>query len=418
MFNFAKLNKPKNQEQPIAASQVFLARQPIFDHLGRVFAYELLYRSGNVDFARIDDAMQATSRLITNTFLNIGLQTISNGKPVFINLPREFITQEVELTLDPGTVVLEVLEDIRADAKALAGLQQLTKRGYTIALDDFVLTDTNREFVPFASYIKVDVLNLSAEELRRQTGVLQQYNVPLLAEKVETEECYRLCQELGYRYFQGYFFSRPAIIEGKELSSNQLALLNILAKLQNPDCQVDELERIVGSDVGLSFKLLKIINSSYYNVGKTVDSIQQALILLGFNTLKKWVTLITLSSSEAKTSELMVNALLRAKHCENIAEGMKMKPDAAFTVGMFSLLDAIMDQPLPVLLEQLPLGADIKRALLQNEGDHGELLQAVANYEHGNWDSINPRFLQNDLMKGAYQKAVEWCDNVRVDLGV
>lgn len=416
MFGLAK--KPKIVEAPPPTAQVYLARQPIFDAQRKVHAYELLYRSGATNAARFDDANKATSQLIANTFLSIGVDSISNGRPVFINLPRRFITGEIPLPLDPKIVVLEVLEDISADPKALAGVKDLVKQGFTIALDDFVESDANRDFIPHASYIKVDVLTLSAEQLREQTLSLQKHGIPLLAEKVETEACFQLCSELGYRYFQGYFFSKPTLMEGRELSANQLALLNVLAKLQNPNCQVEELEQIVGNDLGLSYKLLKIINSSFYNVGKTVESIQHALILLGLNTLKKWVTLITLSSSKGKTSELLVMALLRARHCENLAEKLKMKSDAAFTVGMFSLLDAIMDQPLPLLVDQLPLTDEVKAALLAGQGELGALLKAVSEFQLGNWQVIDARFTEGAVIQKSYEQALQWCDKVKDDLGV
>jgi c-di-GMP phosphodiesterase len=407
---------PEKIEQ--SSTDIYLARQPIFDSNRQVHAYELLYRSGKVGGANVFDADKATSTVIANAFLNIGIEEISNGKPVFINLPRKFITGEIPLELDPELVVLEVLEDISADKLALKGIQELVKRGYTVALDDFILGPNNEAFLPFASYIKVDVLGISDEELRRQTEQLLPSGIPLLAEKVEDEARFQLCAELGYQYFQGYFFSKPTLVEGKELSSNQLALLNILAKLQNPDCQVEDLERIVATDVGLSFKLLKIINSSYYNVGKTVESIQQALILMGLSSLRKWVTLITLSSTQTKASELMVMALLRAKHCENLAGKFKVKGDAAFTVGMFSLLDAIMDQPLSVLVKQLPLSPEVKEALLSGTGELGALLLAVAHYEHGNFDCIEARFMRNSLINDCYKDALKWCDAIRADLGV
>lgn len=414
MFSLAK--KVKVDPVVEATTQIYLARQPIFDLDRDVFAYELLYRSGKMGMANGFDADKATSTVIANTFLNIGIEGISNGKPVFINLPRSFITGELPLELDPAMVVLELLEDISADTQALHGLQQLAKRGYHIALDDFVLGPHNADFVPYAKFIKVDVLNLSDDELRRQTIQLLPSGVPLLAEKVEDEVRFQLCKTLGYSYFQGYFFSKPLLIEGRELSSNQMTMMNILAKLQNPQCKVDDLEKIVASDIGLSFKLLRIINSSYYGIGRTVDSIQQALILLGFNTLKKWVTLITLASTAARSSELMVLALLRARHCKNLAERTGSNVDSAFTVGMFSLLDAILDQPLPTLVNELPLTPEVKAALLAGEGELGELLSAVICYERGEFDRISPEYTCDSLIAECYTEAMIWCDSMRNEI--
>jgi len=417
VFGLAKKLKSETLPDEVV-SRVYLARQPIFDDNNNIFAYELLYRSGNTNAARFDDANKATSELITNTFLSVGFDTISGGNKVFINLPRKFITGELPMPLDPDIVVLEILEDVSADPQVLAGVEFLIKQGFSIALDDFVETADNEAFLKYANFIKVDVLCVSDSELRAQVKGLKRFGVPLLAEKVETQERYQLCKQLGFRYFQGYFFSKPLIMEGRELSANQVSMLNILAKLQNPSCQVEELEKIIGHDIGLSYKLLKIINSSFYNIGKTVESIQHALILLGLNSLKKWVTLITLSSSKGKTSELLVLALLRARHCEGMAEKLKMKSEAAFTVGMFSLLDAIMDQPLPLLLSQLPLSNEVKLALLEGKGELGELLAAVTKYEVGDWECINIRYKHNDAIQLSYEQALLWCQQVKEDLGV
>ncbi len=415
MLGLAKnINTQKVPEEILA--KVYLARQPIFDDKKDIFAYELLYRSSNVNSAQFEDASKATSELITNTFLSLGFDTISNGKKVFINLPRKFVTGELPMPLDPAIVVLEVLEDVVADKQAVAGVEALTKQGFSMALDDFVEHEDSQAFIPYASYIKVDVLNISETDLCKQAERLYSFGVPLLAEKVETYARYELCKELGFRYFQGYFFSKPVLMAGKVLSPNQVSMLNVLAKLQNPECQVEDLEHIIGNDLGLSFKLLKIINSSFYNIGKTVESVHHALILLGLNALKKWVTLITLSSVKGKTSELLVLALLRARHCECLAEKLKLKPEAAFTVGMFSLLDAIMDQPLPLLLAQLPLSIEVKAALLEGRGELGELLKAVTDYEVGNWELIHNRFVHKDAIQLTYEQALEWSKKVKDDL--
>ena len=415
MFSVARKNLQFPQHE---AATVFLARQPILDRNLEVFAYELLYRSGDQNSASFQDAAVATSKLIANTFMSIGFDNIAQGKPVFINLPRQFITGEIPLPLPSEGVVLEILEDISADKAALQGVEDLAKRGYTLALDDFVETESNRAFIPHASYIKVDVLPLSDDELISQTQKLKRYKLPLLAEKVETIERFQLCKDLGYEYFQGYFFSKPHIIEGKALGANQSTVLNILTRLQDPECSVEELERVVGSDVGLSYKLLKIINSSYYSLGKTVGSIQQALILLGLNLLKKWVMLISLFSVPGKSSELVVSALLRARHCELLAEKMRLRPDAAFTVGMFSLLDALMDRRLPDLLDNLPFSDEVKAALLHGEGELGGLLRNVIAFQQGRWDQLEARYTQDDSLQRTYEKALIWCGHVKADLAI
>jgi EAL and modified HD-GYP domain-containing signal transduction protein len=400
----------------VASNQVFLARQPIFDSALEVVAYELLYRHAGSGPAVIDDATFATTKVITNSFLELGIENISYGKKVFINLPRPFITGEMPMVLDPDMVVLEILEDVFADEAAMQGVNNLVARGYTIALDDFVQTEANQEFIPLASIIKIDILNLTEAALRQQVASFSSFRGQLLAEKVETQEQFHLCKSLGFDLFQGYFFCKPKILEAKQLPASQIAMLTIIAKLQDADCEIHDIEKIFINDIGLSYKLFRIINSCGYSIGKKIESIHHALVLLGLNTLKKWVMLITLSGSDTQPRELINAALIRAKTCGNVAVKLGYKSDSAFTIGMFSLLDAIMSQPLELLVENLPLMAEVKTALLRREGELGELLCAVIKYETDDWDSIDDKFLNEGQLLIAYQDAVVWCGKITEEL--
>lgn len=413
------LNKKILIEKPTScnSNRVFLARQPIFDTALEVVAYELLFRSSDSGPAVFNDATFATTKLITNTFLEVGIENIIDGKrKVFINLPRQFITGEMPMVLDPEIVVLEILEDVFADQAAMKGLKELVARGYTIALDDFVQSDANQEFIPLASIIKIDILGMTEEALRAQVASFSMFSGKLLAEKVETQEQFHLCKLLGFDLFQGYFFCKPKILEAKQLPASQIAILTIVAKLQDPDCELQDIEKIFINDVGLSYKLFRIINSSGYSVGKKIDSIQHALVLLGLNALKKWVMLITLSGSDTQPQELINAALMRARTCENLAMTLGYKSDIAFTIGMFSLLDAIMSQPLDQLVENLPLSAEVKSALLKREGKMGELLTAVIDYDRGDWVDIDREFVDGSIMLNAYQEALVWCAKITDEL--
>ena len=266
-------------------STIYLARQPIFDIAMEVHAYEILFRNSEKNAAFISDGNKATSTLITNTFVEMGLDEIADNRLAFINMTRDFLVGKLPLPVEPGKVVLEILEDISADEESIAGTKKLAQQGYTLALDDFVMSDANRELIPFASIIKVDIRPFDVEGLRRQVEKLKPYRVTLLAEKVETREEYALCQQLGFTLFQGYFFSKPTMFSGRQVPASHLAVLEILAKLQSPDCNLKELEAAISYDVGISYKLLRIINSSYYNLNKKVESIQHALVILGLKTL-------------------------------------------------------------------------------------------------------------------------------------
>jgi EAL and modified HD-GYP domain-containing signal transduction protein len=398
------------------ANQVFLARQPIFDTDLKVVAYELLYRNAGIGPAVIDDATFATAKLITNSFLEVGIENISNGKKVFINLPRPYITGEMPMVVNPDLVVLEILEDVFADPEAMEGVKKLVARGYTIALDDFVQSDANRDFIPMASIIKIDILNMTDDALRQQVASFSMFKGQLLAEKVETQEQYHLCKNLGFELFQGYFFCMPKILESRQLPASEMAMLTVISKLQDPNCEIHDIERIFINDIGLSYRLLRIVNSSRYNTGRKIESIQHALVLLGLNALKNWITLITLTGSDTQPQELINAALIRAKTCEHIAGKMGYRPEIAFTIGMFSLLDAIMSQSLEHLLENLPFVSEVKLALLKREGNLGELLVAVTRYETGDWDSIEKKFLNEGDMLNGYREAIAWCGKISDEL--
>ena len=222
---------------------------------------------------------------------------------------------------------------------------------------------------------------------------------------------FQQCLDLGVDYFQGYFFCKPNVIEGKRTPANRLALLNLLTKLSSPDVGTTELEKLIAQDVTLSFRLLRYINSSQYSVGNTVDSIKHAIMLLGLNTVRSLCYLIVISTVEDKPFELFITALIRAHMCECLAAVFddKAQQPAYFTVGLLSVIDAIMDQPMDKVLEQLPLREDIRLALLQQEGKMGKALHYAVSYEHGEWDEINPSDVSSDQIRAIYLRAIAWC---------
>jgi EAL and modified HD-GYP domain-containing signal transduction protein len=397
---------------PGKENSIFVARQPIFDCDGQVFGYELLYRSNNTQSATFTDGSTATAELVINSFVEFGIDHITNGKHAFINLTREYITGDIPIPFDPRLIVLEILEDIPADEAILAGVRKLTDRGFTLALDDFLLGDHNQALIPHAKIIKIDIMGMSLDEISAEVERLRDFNVKLLAEKVETRDEFEHCMALGFDYFQGYFFSKPTIIEGKQLQANQLSLLEIIAKLQAPDCEISELEEIIRHDVGISFKLLKIINSSYYSLSKKVESVQHALILLGKDALKNWITLICFSMVENKPDELIALSLVTGKMCEELADTEGVNRASAFTVGLFSMLDVLMDTALEELLDSLPLSSDIKDALLKREGKLGQLLRAVEGYEKGDWSAMENLQTHDEDLNSIYLKAVETADRL------
>ncbi len=404
------MNLPADQ---LSTDEIFVGRQAIFDLKMDTYAYELLFRDGDASAANVTDGNRATSQVINNAFLVIGLEQVVQHHYAFINLTREFLLGEIPFPLPPGKVVLEVLEDVAVDSELVASLKDFKNKGYKIALDDFILSDKNSVLVPFADIIKVDLMALTQKELIEQVKLLKQYNVKLLAEKVETKQEYELCKQLGFEYFQGYYFCKPDIVAGKQLPPNRLALLEMISTLQNSDCSFEELEVIISKDVAISYKLLRIINSSFYSLAKPVASIQKALVVLGLQALRNWVTVIGLSQIDDKPKELINSSLVRAKMCELLAVELAYDKSSAFTVGLFSMLDVLMDQPLQDLLDKLPLANEVSEALIGYNGNLGKLLAMVVTYENNNWEELEKiASVPVSTLRQAYLNSIEWSSEI------
>jgi EAL and modified HD-GYP domain-containing signal transduction protein len=397
---------------------VFVGRQPIYDRQLDVFAYELLFRSGEVNQAGVLDGDQATSQVILNTFMEIGLETIVGTKQAFINLTRDFILRDYSDVFPAGRVVMEVLEDVAVDAQLIEAVRGLSTQGYTIALDDFIYHESLHELVAVADIIKVDIMALDRAALQEHVTLLRDYDVKLLAEKVETQDDFKYCKDLGFDFFQGYFFCKPEIIKGQRVPANRLVILQLLAKLQDPEADFQELESIIGRDVSLSYKLLRVINSAFYSLPRKIESLRQALLMLGTKFIASWVSIFILAGIDDKPHELMITAIVRAKMCELLALALRQRnKEAFFTVGLFSALDALMDSPMQEVLASLPLSDEITAALLAHEGLLGDALRCVLAYERGEWDQVTCLDLDRVAITDAYLGAITWAAEADDQLG-
>ena len=388
---------------------IFVGRQPIFDRESNLYAYELLFRDGSQNSAGVLDGDQATSQVIINVFLEIGLERIVGPHRAFINFTRRFFVERESLPLPVDRVVLEVLEDVPPDAEVLAGLRAYVRDGYLVALDDFVFDESLRPLIELAHIIKIDLMALSRGELEEHVRLLRAYDVKLLAEKVETEEEFEYCKQLGFDYFQGYFLSRPNIVQGTQLPPNRLGLLQLLAKLQDPATEVSDLEEIISHDVTLSYKLLRYLNSAFFALPREVESLRAAVIYLGTQTIQQWASLLLLARLDERPCELMSQSLQRAKMCETLAKlAGRPRADSYFTVGLFSLLDALMRVPIQEIVEALHLTSEVRDALLRFEGPYGGALASVIAYEQGYYQDAQFLDLTPAQMTEAFLEAVGW----------
>jgi len=393
---------------------VFVGRHAVYNRELEVIAYELLFRgSATAERAEFQDADEATSRVILSTFTEIGLDKIVEGKMAFINLTRSFVLGDYPLPLSKAGLGLEILENISIDQPVIEAVQRLSTQGYTIVLDDFTYHESLSPLVEIADIIKIDIQALPDSDVQRHVEILRKHRVKLLAEKVETHEQFEFCNRLGFDYFQGFFFCQPHIVKGQRIPPNRLVTLRLLAKLQDPVTSIRELETLISQDVSMSYKLLRSLNSAFYSLPRKIESVHQALVMLGNQWLKTWASLLLLSSIHDKPQELMQMAMVRAKMCELLATAKRLgAKEIFFTTGLFSVLDALMDQPMEDVLNALPLSQEINDALLRREGNLGVVLQCVLDYERGNWDAVQRIDLQQAEITQTYLEAIAWATQV------
>jgi EAL and modified HD-GYP domain-containing signal transduction protein len=388
--------------------EVFVARQPIFDRHLNVAGYELLFRGGGSGTALAGDSEGATASVVLSAFTEIGLEQIVGSNPAWVNVSREFVLEGLARTMPPKVVGLEILEDELLDERFVHALIELKRIGYRLALDDFQYSVSAERVLGLVDVVKLDVLTLGREGLVREVERLKPYGMTLLAEKVESHEDHAFCTELGFDLFQGFFFCRPELLHNRGIVANRASMLQVVSALQDPSVQLHRVEQMISRDVGLSFRLLRYINSAFFGLRFEISSIGQALALLGLENLKRWATLTVLASVDGKPPELTVTALVRARFCERAGRQLPgPRPGELFTLGLFSVIDALMDAPIEDVLKLIPFPPDMHDALIQRKGEKGTLLKCVTALEAGDFDRAQK------LVPGAgddYVEALIWAN--------
>ncbi|MDH5395326.1 MAG: HDOD domain-containing protein [Gammaproteobacteria bacterium] len=391
---------------------IFIGRQAIYDKQLKVSAYELLSRSNsdhNEAFVGEHNANQATTIVMLNALTEIGLEQLVGSHPAFINLTYDFLVGDHKIPDLRNQLVLEILEDVEVTDELVAAVKKLSDSGYMIALDDFIYHEKMLPLVELADIIKIDILQLDEQGLREHVSKLRQYDVRLLAEKVETQQEYELCKELGFDYFQGYFFCKPNIVKSQRAPANRLTIINLLSQLQNPDVQIEKLEELISQDLALSYRLLKYINSAAFALRREVDSIHHAIVMLGLNTIRNLANLMLMSNIDDKPHDLIVIAIIRARMCQQLGIQIdKSMKDVFFTIGLFSVIDALMDSTMEDITSQLPLSSTIKNALLKHEGIGGTALKCCIAFERADWENVQCAGLDDYTIQKAYFDAVIW----------
>jgi c-di-GMP phosphodiesterase len=396
------------------AERLLLSRQPIYRSDMTLLGYELLYRYHDPERAMVTDGTQATAQVMVNALMEVGLDAMVGRHLAFVNFERALVMSGCCDALPPDRSVVEILENIKPDRPILRKLEQLRSKGYRIALDDFVCREPFLPLLECADFVKLDVLAMDWTELERAISRISRYPARMVAEKVETREQAERCRQLGFHYFQGYFFCRPQNVSGRPLPANRLAIMNLLTQLNKPEIKIEELERTIGQDVSLSYKLLRYINSAMCSLDRDVDSLRHATVLVGLEKMRIWATLIVFSGFEATSQDVIVTGTVRARMCELLATSLRLpNPERHFLVGLFSVLDAILDRPLEQVLATLSLSDEIKQALLHHEGELGTVLKAVQCYERRDWaDAQASVQLVQNCIEQSYVDALAWSANM------
>lgn len=393
-----------------ATSQTLLARQPIFDHQQRVIAYELIGSDdGHLNaMLEVDPEAESSSELLLHAYTSISDQGEIKRVPAFIRVSQNMILDGSMPTLPAKHVVICIRLTQPDNMDLLRAMHAMVKDGYRLALHDFRYSPDYNTALKLAKIVRIDVSDMDADAIREQAALLKPFKTTLLAGNISGFDTLEGCIEGGYKLFQGSFLSKPKAIKGRKVSANQIALMQLIQELQKPSTTPETLEDMIIRDPILTYKLLRIVNSATYSLVRQVESIAEAVVLLGMEQVRKWTTLIAMSANNDKPEELTRILLTRGHMCEMIAQSQHLSnPSGFFMVGMMSGLHAMLDIDQPTLLEQLPLGDDIKDALAHGNGDMGQILKQVMAYESGDWDML-PSHFDISLYEAAYRHSLKW----------
>lgn len=396
----------------VGVAEVYVGRQPIFASDLAVLGYELLFRGSETNLAQ--DPETKTSIVVVNSALEIGLDQLVGDRLAFVNMPRELLVSDGPLPLSPDLVVLEILEDVGYDIQVADACQRLRAQGYVLALDDFTEMDARIALLPLVTYVKIDILALGPAGVLRALEDCRSYPVKLIAECVETSEQLEWCRNLGFDYFQGYLFSRPVTVTAHVVSPSRAVCLGLMAKLSNADVDIDEIERIVRADPALSYKMLRAAAAgAARGLARSISSVREAVVLLGQRRLRRWTMLLLLTGTDIPSSEHLQTAIVRAAMCEELAHWIPgCNADMAFTVGLLSALDILMEMPVREVLATLPVDERIRTAVLERGGTLGAILTCVCNYEQGDLDVPAELEVENWNVLTSYLAAVRYGQTV------
>ncbi len=402
----------------------YVARQAILDRDKNVFGYELLFRDGKQNCFPNIAPDEATSKILASNHLTLGLDEITGGKISFINFYEDTLLYRFPTSLDPMGVVIEIVETAPISNALLAACKHIKQLGYRLALDDHDFDPKWDVFLPFIDIVKVDIRESDYDTIKRNVPKFKEAKVKLIAEKVENYKEFEQYHELGFDYYQGYFYAKPEVIKQKNIPSSKLSLIELIGESSKMEMDFNKINGIIERDVALSYMLLRFINNPLVNKRNKITSLRHALNYMGEVELKKFIALLALANlGDEKPMELLQVSLVRAKFCELLAQHRheSENPPKGFLVGLFSAIDALLDRKMEDIVGNLPLTEDLKLALCGQKNNLLFYLEIAKTFETGNW--LRTRKLakaikvDQKLLHGIYNQALVWSNAMRQAVG-
>jgi EAL and modified HD-GYP domain-containing signal transduction protein len=398
----------------------FIARQPILDREKDVFAYELLFRDGKSNCYPDVVRDEATTKHISKNYLTLGLDDISCSKKSFINFQSQTLMGGLPSSLDPENVVIELVDGAYDHDSLLNICKHVKNMGYKLALEDYRLDPKWNEFLSYVDMVKVNTTQSNYDTISQNVHRFLDADVQLIAEKVDTQQDFSIYRDMGFDYFQGYFFARPESVTNRDLPTSKLTLVELMGASSSASFNIDNVNQVIEHDVGLSYMLLRFINNPTINKRYKITSLRHALNYMGEVEIKKFIALLALANlSDNKPIELLHLSLVRAKFCDLVAAQKKIgdNPPTGFLVGLFSLLDALLDQDMKSLINQLPLVDEVKVALCGGQSELSIYLTLARAFESGSWLKViriaGILEIDQKRLHSLFNEAIVWGNGVR-----
>jgi len=394
--------------------QRFVARQPILGRTQQVFGYELLFRSGVEDYFNADP--EPASRSTLDTSLLYGLSTLCHNRYAFVNCTRDVLLKDLVTLLPPNQTVVEILETVEPEDRVVAACKRLKAAGYLLALDDFAPNDPRIPLCEQADFIKIDMRATQSAERAAMLRRFGSAKCRMVAEKVETAHEFSQARDVGFHYFQGYFFCRPQLVVGRDIPASRARFLQLMEMVARQDMDMRELEKLLKQEAALCYRLLRYLNSPIFGFKLEIKSLRHAMAILGEREMRRWVRLaVTVGAAEYACSELVLMGLIRARFCELLSSELRSNHDL-FLMGLLSIMDAVLEVDMETLLAQVPVDQEIKTALLGRESSLRPLYQLMLAQESGEWARASELArkinLDEQCAGDAWWKAIAWAQDV------